>query len=161
MYEQSLFSAPIITSKGILISLPNISSKQVCPGMDATSISHHAIIQMFIPALRLFFDSRFQHALESLINVLNLPYRLNDMRLTGFSLSPTFGTSLKKLLTQLTVSASIPANIARHTKSANPVLQKHLCTGCGTLVGNFQCFSPPRKTALHSQNVTISSACSG
>ena len=71
-----------------------------CGGMDATSISHHAIIQMFIPALRLFSDSSFQRALESLVNVPNLPpYLLDDTRLTGFSWSLTYGTSLQKLST--------------------------------------------------------------
>ena len=50
---------------------------------------------------------------------------------------------------RLEITALIAINAVRHTKSADPVPYKHLCTGCGTLVGDCKHLSPFSKTALN------------
>ena len=49
---------------------------------------------------------------------------------------------------RLEITALIAMNAVRHTKSADPVPHKHLCRGCGTLVGHCKRLSPVSKTAL-------------
>ena len=49
----------------------------------------------------------------------------------------------------LEITALMAINAVRHTKSADPVPYKHLCTGCGTLVGDCKHLSPLSKTALN------------
>ena len=50
---------------------------------------------------------------------------------------------------RLEITALIAMNAVRHTRSADPVPYKHLCRGCGTLVGHCKHLSPVGKTALN------------
>ena len=58
---------------------------------------------------------------------------------------------------RLEITALIAMNAVRHSKSADPVPHKHLCRGCGTLVGHCKHLSPVSKTALNCSNVAVSS----
>ena len=50
---------------------------------------------------------------------------------------------------RLEITALIAMNAVRHTKSVDSVPYKHLCRGCGTLVGHCKRLSPFSKTALN------------
>ena len=50
---------------------------------------------------------------------------------------------------RLEITALMAMNAVRHTKSADPVPYKHLCTGCGPLVGDCKHLSLLSKTALN------------
>ena len=50
---------------------------------------------------------------------------------------------------RLEITALIAMNAVRDTKSVDPVPHKHLCRGCGTLVGHCKHLGPVSKTALN------------
>ena len=50
---------------------------------------------------------------------------------------------------RLEITALIAMNAVRRTRSADPVPYKHLCRGCGTLVGHCKHLSSVSKTALN------------
>ena len=112
--------------------------------MNTTAIGHHAEIKVLIPCSWIIFNSSFQNA----PHIFYLAVVLRVIR-AGERFVNTQQLAHIRECFRLEITALIAMNAVRHTKSVDPVPHKHLCRGCGTLVGHCKHLGPVSKTALN------------